>query len=442
VDDERPPDQDVSQVVHNPQLLLPFLDLLFLGVLRRAPSPSERTVVKLRCERDRLVDTLATAARAVSGRALASAATNGLRLVVSDGRLRAIGTDLDLTIEAQAELAAAEDGQAVVPARLMVDIVRALEPGAVLVEAGEDDVVVSMGRSRFVVRSFPVEEFPTLPEPMPATAQLPAGALAEALRQVVRAASTDDSRPLLTGVLVAAVEEGLRLVATDSYRLAWRDLPGVVGLPSAVEQLLVPARALQELQRLLQGLARGSGGSSKPSGADEAHPGVEGGPAGGTESEEAVVGLSVGELEASFWLPGVRLTTRLLDGRFPDYRQLVPPEYPVRVQVPRTRLVEALRRVRLLVRDGTTPVRLVLHPDSVDLTVSSHDLGEASTEVEAVVTGTVDSMAFNPSYLIDGVEAVDAEEVVLELLDPSKPATVRAPDRADFRYLLMPVRVA
>ncbi len=398
--------------------------------------------MKLRCERDRLVETLATAARAVSGRALASAATNGLRLIVTGDRLRAIGTDLDLTIEAQTELAAAEDGQAVVPARLMVDIVRALEPGAVFVEAGDDEVVVSMGRSRFLVRTFPVEEFPTLPEPTPATAQLPAGALAEGLRQVVRAASTDDSRPLLTGVLVAAVEDGLRLVATDSYRLAWRDLPGVVGLPSSVEQLLVPARAFQELQRLLQGLARGNGGSPKPSEGDEGQPEVEGHASEVAGTEEPVVGLSVGELEASFWLPGVRLTTRLLDGRFPDYRQLVPPEYPVRVQVPRARLVEALRRVRLLVRDGTTPVRLLLHPDSVDLTVSSHDVGEASTAVEAVVTGTVDSMAFNPSYLIDGVEAVDAEEVVLELLDPSKPAMVRAPERPDFRYLLMPVRVA
>lgn len=391
--------------------------------------------MKFRCERDRLVDSLATASRAVSGRVLASGATNGIRLVVEGDQLRATGTDLDLTVETSTEVVVSQEGQAVVPARLTVDIVRALEPGAVVIEGGEDEVVVSGGRSRFVIRTFPAEEFPTLPQPAPATAVLPASVLVEGLRQVVRAASTDDSRPLLTGVLLAAVEDGLRLVATDSYRLAWRDLPGIAGLPSEVEHLLVPARALQELQRLLQTMTKTLAGSKEP-GADA----VPAPDAGGSDSVQ--VGLTVGELEASFWLPGTRLTTRLLDGRFPDYRQLLPPDYPVRIQVARSSLIDALRRVRLLVRDGTTPVRLLLREDHVDLVVTSHDLGEASEQLEAVVTGSVDSMAFNPSYLLDGVEAVEEEEVVVELLDPSKPATVRSPKRPDFRYLLMPVRVA
>jgi DNA polymerase-3 subunit beta len=246
---------------------------------------------------------------------------------------------------------------------------------------------------------------------------LAAPALADALRQVVRAASNDDARPLLTGVLVAAEEGGTRLVATDSYRLALRDLSGAAPLAPGAEQILVPARALTEVQRLL------------PSSA-------------GKEEAGATVGFSVSDLDATFTVGGVRLTTRLLDGRFPDYRQLIPPGYPNMLRVGREALLDALRRVRLLVRDNTTPVRLSMRPGSVELTVVSQEVGHASEDVDAEFEGEELTVAFNPSYLIDGVEAVVGDEVVLETVDATKPATVRAPEHDDYRYLLMPVRVS
>ena len=332
-----------------------------------------------------------------------------------------MGTDLDLTVKVDMEAIGLDDGACVAPARLSTDIVRSLEPGAVTVEANDNEVEISAGRSRFVVRTYPLEDFPAPPSSGASPVQLPAQGLSEALRQVVRAASGDDARPLLTGVLIAAEGDGIRLVATDSYRLAMRDLKAASPLPAGTDQILVPARALGELQRLLP---------SKES-TKEASP--EGGPS---------VGFTVGELDATFTVGGVTVSTRLLDGKFPDYRQLIPPGYPNQLRVGKESLLDALRRVRLLVRDNTTPVRLSMRSGGVELTVVSQEVGHASEDVDADYEGEEHSVAFNPSYLIEGVEAVQGDEIVLEALDSGKPATVRGPDHDDYRYLLMPVRVS
>jgi DNA polymerase-3 subunit beta len=150
----------------------------------------------------------------------------------------------------------------------------------------------------------------------------------------------------------------------------------------------------------------------------------------------------VGDLDATFTVGGVTVSTRLLDGKFPDYRQLIPPGYPNQLRVGKESLLDALRRVRLLVRDNTTPVRLSMRPGGVELTVVSQEVGHASEDVDADYEGEEHSVAFNPSYLIEGVEAVQGDEIVLEALDSGKPATVRGPDHDDYRYLLMPVRVS
>jgi DNA polymerase-3 subunit beta len=215
------------------------------------------------------------------------------------------------------------------------------------------------------------------------------------------------------------------LVATDSYRLAMRDIEGSDALADGA-QILVPARALSELQKLpALGMT-----------AKEADAGS------GADGEAPTIGLSVGEHDVTFTAGGVQVSTRLLDGSYPDYRQLIPAEYPNRLHVGKDSLLDALRRVRLLVRDNTTPVRLAMRPGGVDLTVVSQEVGDASETVDADFEGTDLTIAFNPTYLIDGVEAVSGDEVLLETVDATKPATVRAAEETNFRYLLMPVRVS
>ncbi len=382
--------------------------------------------MKFRCERDSLVDVLTTAGRAVSSRSTTTMALGGVRMESQGNRLAVVGTDLDLTVHVSTEAIGIADGVCIAPAKLLADIVRSLEPGAVTIESADDKVEIAAARSRFSLRTFPVDDFPILPEPPAPVTSLPAAGLVDALRQVVRAASNDDARPLLTGVLVASEGTGIRLVATDSYRLALRDLAGNDAKLDAA-QILVPARALAELQRLS---ALGSLAKEAPPSGEE------------TGAQPAQVGLSVGEHDVTFTVGAVQVSTRLLDGSYPDYRQLIPAEYPNRLHVGKDSLLDALRRVRLLVRDNTTPVRLSMRQGGVDLTVVSQEVGDASETVDADFDGIDLTIAFNPSYLIDGVEAVAGDEVLLETVDATKPATVRAAEQVDFRYLLMPVRVS
>jgi DNA polymerase-3 subunit beta len=366
--------------------------------------------VKFRCERDVLVEALGIAGRAGATKGIGSAVVAGVHLRLDGDVLRLAGVDRDLTIQTQITVSGTTDGDAVLPSRLAVDIVRSLDAGAVVVELSDEDVVrIASGRSQFTVRSLPVDEFPRVSPPAGDPVTLEAPVLAAALRQVVRAASTDNDRPVLTGVLMAATDTGLRLVATDSYRLAVRDLPGSTVL-AAGQKVLLPSRALAELQRLL---------------------------GGGTE-----VVLRLGEFEAHFEVGPTRLTTRLLEGDYPNYANLIPKGSPNRLVVGRDALLDAVRRVRLMTRDATTPVRLALRPDGVELTVITPDLGQATEDVDAKYEGTEFTIAFNPAYLSDGVEAIEGDEVSIETQDAGKPATIRATEGPDYLYLLMPVKVS
>ncbi|MCC6436258.1 MAG: DNA polymerase III subunit beta [Acidimicrobiales bacterium] len=363
--------------------------------------------MKFRCERDVLVDALATAGRAVSSRG-ALPVLSGIRAELQGDELLLSGTDLELSISVTVTVAGSGDGVAVIPSRLFNDIVRALEPGAVEVEIVDDTAQVSAGRSQFSLRLIPADDFPRVAEPTGDALAVDAKTLAQALRQVVPAASSDDSRPILTGVLVAAEAGGLRLVATDSYRLAVRDLVGASVLAEG-QSVLLPSRALAELTRLL-------------SSADS-------------------VDLRLGEREASFEAGRSRLTTRLIEGEFPNDRNLIPRNHPNRLTVSREVLLDAVRRVRLLAREST-PVRLAHKADSLELLAITQDVGQAHESVDASFDGTELTVAFNPEYLIAGLEAVTADEVVLESLDARNPAVLRGVGNEDFFYLLMPVRVS
>ena len=260
---------------------------------------------------------------------------------------------------------------------------------------------ISAARSRFGLRTFPVVEFPAVAVPEDPSLVLPGAMVAEGLRQVVRAASNDDARPLLTGVLLTDQDGGIRMVATDSYRLALRDLEGTGGLGEG-QDILVPARALAELQRLTSGTGTGPGGG------DQAPPAVD-------------IGVTIGKNEITFTHGPVQITTRLLEGTYPDYRQLIPDHYPNRLHLGKESLIAALRRVRLLVRDNTTPVRLSMRAGGVDLSVVSQEVGDASETVDGDFTGEDLVIAFNPTYLIEGVDAVLGDEVVIETADALEP---------------------
>jgi DNA polymerase III subunit beta len=364
--------------------------------------------VKFRCERDVLADALNSAGRAAN-RTGTLPVLSGVRMEVKGDTLTVTGTDLELTIRLAIEVGGDRDGAAVVPARLIGDIVKALPAGAVEIEldAASSEISIAAGRSQFSVRPLSLDDYPAQTEPTGEAVTLPAATMTDALRQVVRAASTDDARAVLTGVLLASEDDGVRMVATDSYRLAVRDLPDSTVLGSG-QKVLIPGRALNELARLM----------------------------GDVES----LTVRFGDREATFEAGTTRLSTRLIEGEFPNYRNLLPSSYPNLLTVSKASMMEAIRRVKILAQDST-PVRLTLGGETVQLTAITQDVGNATEEIDASYDGTEMTVAFNPDYLAAGIDAIDADDVTLATMDPMKPAVLRGVGQTDYLYLLMPVRV-
>lgn len=367
--------------------------------------------MKFRCERDVLADAVGSAGRAATNRTGTLPVLAGVRMEVVGDSLTITGTDLELTIRLSIEVGGERDGAAVVPARLVADIVKALPAGAVEIDLAHGDagaeMSISAGRSQFSVRPLSLDDYPVQTEPAGDAVTLPAADMAEALRQVVRAASTDDARAVLTGVLLASEDDGLRMVATDSYRLAVRDLPDSSMLGSG-QKVLIPGRALNELQRLM--------------------------------GNEETLTVRLGEREATFEAGSTRLSTRLIEGEFPNYRNLLPSSYPNLLTVSKVAMIEAIRRVKILAQDST-PVRMTLGGDTVQLTAITQDVGNAVEEIDASYDGAEMTVAFNPDYLLAGIDAIDADDVTLATMDPMKPAVLRGVGQDDYLYLLMPVRV-
>ncbi|MGH9296895.1 MAG: DNA polymerase III subunit beta [Acidimicrobiales bacterium] len=373
--------------------------------------------MRFRADRDTLLEALVTASRASAGRSALGGAAVGLQLSLRGDQLEIVGSDPDLVIESRCEVAGEADGKVLVPTRLVSDIVRSFDPGAVSVVGGEEEVRFSSGRAEFNVRAALGAEITRLSSPEMAGIELPAVTFADGLRQVVRAALVDDSRaPQLTAVQMKATEKGLRLVATDSYRLAFRDFEGMSALDED-SQVLIPTKALAEVQRLV----------------------------GQAGNDDEQISFRHSDLDAVFELDGVRLTTRLVRGQFPDVERLVPPSYSYRLKVNREEFGSALRRVRLLVRDSkdvTTPVRLSFREGGAELAVLTPESGRAVEAIEGEFVGEDIMIAFNPTYLLEGVEALRSEIMVLEVNDPGKPALVRGEGEDEYRYLLMPVKVS
>ncbi len=363
--------------------------------------------MKFRCEREILAEALATAGRAATSRSGTLPVLSGVRLDVKDGDLTVTGTDLELTIRLSVHVHSDQNGSAVVPARLVADIVKALPAGAVEVSIADDEMSISAGRSQFSVRPLSLSDYPAQVEPGGEPVTLASAEVGNALRQVVRAASTDDARAVLTGVLIASEDDGLKMVATDSYRLAVRNLPQSSILATG-QKVLVPGRALAELQRILSG------------------------------DDELTVRL--GTREAVFEVGATRLTTRLIEGEYPNYRNLLPSSHPNILTVGREALLEALRRVKILAQDST-PVRLTLGGDTLQLTAITQDVGNAAEEIDASYDGAEMTVAFNPDYLAAGIDAIDGDEITLATMDPMKPAVLRGVGHDEYLYLLMPVRV-
>lgn len=378
--------------------------------------------MKFRCERDDLLNGVQFASRAISNRATLPV-LSGLKIEAAEGgSVSLAATDLELTMETSIKAAVDEPGRAIVPGRLFGEMSRSLGAGQVSVGAGDAEVEIGSGRGHFRVKALAPDDYPALPlddAPSGAAtveANVDASVLATALSQVVRAASPDETRQILTGVLWEIEPGSLTLAATDSYRLAVRKLaaPDATGKRDVV----LPSRTLSELARAL-----GAGASVHAS------------------IKENLVAFSIGEAgEGDQTLERATIGSRFIEGEFPKYRQLLPDGYQNRLEVDRDALLEVTKRVGLLAQNNL-PVKLQL---GAELEVSAHtpDVGEGQEVIDADYNGDPLVIAFNPQFLHDGVSAIQAARVSIEVADGLKPAIVRGADDTDFTYLLMPVRLS
>jgi DNA polymerase-3 subunit beta len=366
------------------------------------------TPLKTTVPRDELTRQLAIVSRAASTRTAVQVLA-GILLRAEPGRLHLGATDMEISLRSSLEAEIDAEGAVVVPGRLLLDIARSLPSDEVAIEhrSGEGVVEITSGASVYRVHTYNAEDFPRLPEPAGTEmVAIDAGALLETSAKVGRAASRDESRPVLTGILVRFEGDKLIMAATDSYRLAVKE----TSLAEAGPELdaIVPARALAELGRLAPGASE--------------------------------LELGVQENQVLFASDGILLTTRRIEGQFPNYRQLLPESFEHEVELPREEVLDVVRRVSVMAQRNA-PLRLRFAEGELTVSAQTQDVGEARESMPAGFSGEALEIGFNPEFLRDGIESADGDELRLKLISPLRPAVLQGGSE-DFSYLIMPIRLA
>jgi DNA polymerase-3 subunit beta len=374
--------------------------------------------MKIRVERDSFADAVAWATRILPQKA-ALPVLAGLRIEADGGKaLQLSGFDYEVSAQATLEVTVAENGAVLVPGRLLAEITRSLPPAPIDLQTDGSRVVLTCGSARFTLPTLPLEEYPTLPAMPTVSGSVGSDAFAAAVTAVAVAAGRDDALPVLTGIRIEIDGEQVTLAATDRYRLAVRTFKWQPVEPAMQATALVPARTLAEAAKSL------------------------------TAGAEVAIALSgVGTGEGLIGLSGAdrSTTSRLLDGEFPKYRSLLPDSSSATAKVDSAALTDAVRRVAL-VASRTSPIRLAFSADGLELEAGGVDEAEAKESLPAEFEGEALTIAFNPTYLLDGLGSLDSDEAMLSFTGPTKPAVLTGKHDAnggsDHRYLLMPVRLS
>ncbi len=367
--------------------------------------------MKLSTPRDVLLAGLQLAGRAVSTRS-SLPALGGIQFEASGSELALRATDMEMGLTVTlGQVTVHAPGTVLLPGRLVADVVRSLPPGDVelVLRPEQRDVELTAATARFHLRTLPGDDFPRLPELDAGGAQLPAQPLADTIERVARAASRDEVRPILTGVLFQAEGATLTMVATDSYRLSVKRTELESPLPEPIEAN-VPARALRELARIVA-----------------------------QEGPDAVT-MSLARNQAVFRAGPVVLFSRLIEGQFPSWRQLIPESFEHEVRLPRGELAEVARRIGQLAQRNA-PLRFAFAEGEVTIAAETPEVGDASEAMPAPYTGEPLEIAFNPQFLIEGLESIDGDELVMKLSSPLRPGLLEPVGREDFSYLVMPIRL-
>jgi len=366
--------------------------------------------MKIRCNREHLADRLAQAARAASTRAnLQSAAHVRLTAESSEVPVELAATDLEMTLRVPLDADVDQPGSVLLPAKIAPELIRALNGETVELSAEADGrVLVSSGSSSYTLYGLPVDEFPQLPEiDHEQVFETDSAVFADVVGRVKRAASRDESRPVLTGALVRFESDRITMAATDSYRLAVAEALLTKAPPEAIEAI-IPIKALEEVVRIA-----GSDGA---------------------------LSVAIGEGLVTFGVNGIWLSVRRIEGQFPNFMALKPDGVEQSATIAKDELLEVVRRVGIVVRQNT-PVRVELAPGQLSLQARTADVAEGAESIPVAATGTETiEIGFNHEFLRDGIESVPGDEVKLSLISSLRPALLESVDGA-FWYVIMPIRI-
>jgi DNA polymerase III subunit beta len=369
------------------------------------------TTMKLTCGRDELAEKLQLAGRGVSTRSNVQILA-GIMLRAAGSQLHLSATDMEISLRVSLDAHVEDEGAVVVPGRLLVDIVRLLPAGDVTIahRAEEGVAELTCGSASYKLHTYAAEDFPRLPEIDPETAfTVDKEAFVETIARVSRSSSRDESRPVLTGILVRFEGSKLVMAATDSYRLSVKETALDTG-PGQELEAIVPARALAELSRA------------------------------GQAGEPGTISIGVQENQIVFGIDDIWLTARRIDGQFPNYKQLLPETFEAEISLPRDEFLEIVRRASLMAQ-RKSPLRLRFESGELTVSAQTQDVGEARESLPISYSGDTIEIGFNAEFLRDGLESVGDDAVRFKLISPLRPGLILG-ESDDFLYLIMPIRLA
>ena len=364
--------------------------------------------MKLSVSKEKLLQGLQTVQNVVSTRTTLPILSNVL-LEAADGQLRLTTTDLDVGMRGGIEAAIEKPGAATLPARRLFTIVRELPSAEIHLEIDSKSVAsIRCGPSFFKILGLPQEEFPPLPKFEGAkTFTLRQKDLKDGLRKTSYAISTDETRYVLNGILFSFKDNKLTLVATDGRRLALVDIE--LEFPRSHEvEIILPTKAVTELARLV--------------------------------SDEGDVKMSVSENQVAFEADGTLLVSKLIEGNYPNYRQVIPPEAKERITLERESFLNTVHRVSLLSSEKSNSVKLVFSKNNIDIIANTPEVGEARESLPVAYKGRDFSVAFNPEFLMAPLRNLPNDEVFLDLIDEMSPGVIKV--QSPFLYVLMPMRIS
>ncbi len=368
--------------------------------------------MRITCPKDLILEKLQTSLKTVATKTTVPV-LSGIRMETKGkDTVELASTDMELSLRLSLKAVVEKEGAAVLPGRLVTDIVRSMPVGDVKIDFNEKEQMAEITSSSadFKVNCLPADDFPRLPSmPEDGAFEVEAGPMIQTVNTVARAASRDETRPVLTGVLVKFSQDKIKMVATDSYRLSVRETE-VKSTVAEKKEVIVPRASLEELARLC----------------------------GAGEEEKVSVGVADGQI--IFGSADILLTSRLIEGKFPNYQQLLPEEFKYEVEIDREELLEVVRRVGLMAQKNA-PLRLKLEEGKLVVSALTPQVGEARESLPVPFKDEEVEIGFNPEFLRDGIESVSEEKVVLRLISPLRPGLLKGSSDA-FLYLIMPVRLS